>query len=171
MEIRRLNESDARAFYECLKTLDQETPYMMYEPDERVWDEEHIRRILSNEESLLLGVFDRKKAVGFISADRGSCRRTRHCAYVVIGILKEYGHRGIGTELFRRLENWADENGITRLELTVEVPNRNAVDLYKKSGFVVEGTKKGTMLVDGRYVDEYMMARVVQEPQTKGERL
>lgn len=160
MEIRRLEESNARAFYECMKMLDQETPYMMYEPDERVWDEERVRRILSDEDSLLLGAFDQDKIVGILSAERGSCRRIRHSAYIVVGILKEYGHRGIGTELFKRLEDWANENGITRLELTVEVPNTNAINLYKKSGFVVEGTKKATMFVDGKYVDEYMMAKV-----------
>ena len=47
-----------------------------------------------------------------------------------------------------------------RLELTVEVTNTIAINLYKRQGFVIEGTKKNTMFVDGVFVDEYMMAKV-----------
>ncbi|MDQ3793048.1 MAG: hypothetical protein M3341_10525, partial [Actinomycetota bacterium] len=35
------------------------------------------------------------------------------------------------------------------------------VALYEKTGFVVEGTKPGSMLVEGNYVYEYYMARVL----------
>lgn len=52
------------------------------------------------------------------------------------------------------------KNRLTRLELTVETPNEAAINLYKKSGFVIEGTKKCTMLVNGNYIDEYMMAKI-----------
>lgn len=39
--------------------------------------------------------------------------------------------------------------------------NRSAVALYEKTGFVVEGTRRGSMLVEGDYVDEYYMAGVL----------
>ena len=163
MEIRELNNDDTASFYECLKGLDLETKFMMFEPDERKWNENLIEALSGNGENLLLGVFTDKKIIGFLSAKRGAYRRIRHIAYIVIGIRKDYHHRGIGTKLFKALDIWSDKNNITRLELTVEVPNTNAIGLYKKSGFSIEGIKKNAMLVDGRYVDEYMMAKIIVE--------
>ena len=37
----------------------------------------------------------------------------------------------------------------------------SAVALYEKTGFVVEGTRRGSMLVERSYVDEYYMAGVL----------
>lgn len=161
MEIRELNNNDAASFYECLKEIDRETQFMMFEPDEREWNEKLISALLGNGENLLLGVFIDEKIIGFLSAKIGAYRRIRHSAYVVIGIQKNYYHQGIGTKLFKNLDIWAGKNSITRLELTVEVPNTAAIGLYKKSGFGIEGIKKNAMLVNGKYVDEYIMAKLL----------
>lgn len=161
MEIRELNNDDTTSFYECLKGLDLETKFMMFEPDERKWNGNLIEALSGNGENLLLGVFTDEKIIGFLSAKRGAYRRIRHIAYIVIGIRKDYHHRGIGTKLFKALDIRADKNNITRLELTVEVPNTNAIGLYEKNGFSIEGRKKNAMLVDGRYVDEYMMGKII----------
>ena len=160
MEIRELTEEDATSFYSCMKAIDHETQYMMLEQDERVWNEDFIKREISDKNNLLIGAIEDGEVIGFLSAERGKYRRNCHSAYVVIGIRKAYCHKGIGTQLFSKLDEWARINCLTRLELTVETPNVAAINLYKKCGFVVEGTKKYTMLVNGNYVDEYMMAKV-----------
>ena len=36
-----------------------------------------------------------------------------------------------------------------------------AKHLYEKNGFVVEGIKRDAMFVDGNYVDEYYMAKLL----------
>ena len=50
--------------------------------------------------------------------------------------------------------------GIKRLELTVHTANARAVDLYQRSGFEIEGTRRSSMLVDGVYTDEYLMSLI-----------
>lgn len=160
MEIRRLVDIDARKFYDCLKIIDSETNFMMFEPDERVWNEERISKNLKDENNLVLGVIDDEKIVGFLTAQRGVFRRIRHTAYIVIGIQKNYCNRKLGTKLFQMLDDWAIENKIIRLELTVVCENKGAIRLYEKSGFTIEGIKKNTMYVNGKYVDEYMMAKI-----------
>ena len=160
MEIRRLIDTDAKEFYNCLKIIDSETDFMMFEPDERVWNEERISKNLKDENNLVLGVVDDEKIVGFLTAQRGVFRRIRHTAYIVIGIQKNYCNRKIGTKLFQMLDDWALQNKIVRLELTVVCENKGAIRLYEKSGFSIEGTKKKTMYVDGKYVDEYMMSKL-----------
>lgn len=160
MEIRRLVDTDARKFYDCLKIIDSETNFMMFEPDERVWNEERISKNLKDENNLVLGVVYDEKIVGFLTAQRGVFRRIRHTAYIVIGIQKNYCNRKLGTKLFQMLDDWALQNKIVRLELTVVCENKGAIRLYEKSGFSIEGTKKKTMYVDGKYIDEYMMSKI-----------
>lgn len=89
--------------------------------------------------------------------------RIRHTAYIVTGIRKPYRNRGIGTEFFARLNAWAEDHGVTRLELTVRKANEAAIHLYQKSGFVIEGLRKQSMCVSGAYADEYYMAKFIPE--------
>ncbi|MDD6877479.1 MAG: GNAT family protein, partial [Clostridiaceae bacterium] len=98
--------------------------------------------------------------VGYISAQRGRLHRIAHSAYIVTGILKDYRGKGIGTEFFRRLNAWAEDKNITRLELTVICRNEAAKHLYTKSGFEIEGIRRKSVCVDGEYLEEYYMAKV-----------
>ena len=60
-----------------------------------------------------------------------------------------------------RLDEWAGKNGIVRLELTVECVNTGAKNLYEKNGFKVEGIRPKSMKVNGRFVDEYYMGKIL----------
>lgn len=62
IEIRKLLDTDAKDFYDCLKIIDSETDFMMYEPDERVWNEEKIIKNLKDEKNLILAVVDDGKS-------------------------------------------------------------------------------------------------------------
>ena len=79
----------------------------------------------------------------------------------MIGILQKFTGMGIGTTLFTEAEKWARQVGIHRLELTVMSHNHAGLALYKKMGFFVEGTAKDSLLVDGTYVNEYYMAKIL----------
>ena len=160
MEIRKLLDTDAKDFYDCLKIIDSETDFMMFEPGERVWNEGKIVKNLKDENNLFLGAIEDGEIVGFLSAQRGVFRRIKHTAYVVIGLQKSYCNRKIGTKLFQKLDEWAIQNEIIRLELTVECENKVAIRLYEKSGFTIEGIKKKTMYVNSKYIDEYMMSKI-----------
>jgi len=39
--------------------------------------------------------------------------------------------------------------------------NARAIRLYKRMGFAIEGTKRQALLVNGTYVDEYYMAKLL----------
>ena len=87
--------------------------------------------------------------------------RIAHTAYIVIGVRLIYRHQGIGTAFFRLVDDWARKNDIVRLELTVECDNIHAKTLYEKQGFSVEGVRPKSMLVNGSYVDEYYMGKIL----------
>ena len=160
MQIRKIDQSEAKIFFDCMKSIDQETKFMMFEPDERQYDENLITSYLTNKDDLFVGAFNEHEIVGFLAAKRGNFRRIRHSAYIVIGIRQTFQGQGIGSKLFDKLDEWARKNQLERLELTVEVSNTPAINLYEKQGFSIEGIKRKTMLVDGEFVDEYMMAKL-----------
>ena len=99
--------------------------------------------------------------VGYLGAMGGHFNRTRHKVYVFIGIREGFQGRGIGTALFTELEAWARGWGAHRLELTVMPHNAAGLALYKKMGFDIEGTSRQSLCVDGVYVDEIMMAKIL----------
>ena len=73
----------------------------------------------------------------------------------------EFQRRGIGAALLAALIEAADRwFNLRRLELAVYVDNEPAIALYKKFGFVIEGTRRADAFRDGAFVDSYMMARL-----------
>jgi RimJ/RimL family protein N-acetyltransferase len=83
----------------------------------------------------------------------------------VVGIRHKFAGQGIGKKLFEALERWAVEHGLHRLELTVMCHNERAIRLYQKMGYNIEGVKQDSLRVDGRYVDEYYMAKILDASQ------
>lgn len=163
MKYRTLSKIDAERFWEMMNQLDHETKYMLYEPGERTKNipriESFIQNSVEGEDFLLVAETD-NRIVGYISAEKGGLNRIAHSAYIVVGILMDYRGKGIGTEFFRRLNLWAEEKNITRLELTVICENEVAKRLYENNGFEIEGIKRKSVLVDGNYLDEFYMAKI-----------
>lgn len=157
MNIRKATPEDANSFLMFLKQLDTETSFMLFEPEERkTTPEAMVKRIEeTNRASLLLLAEEDGKIVGFLSAERGFANRIKHTAYIVVGILADNIGMGLGKRLFEKLDIWAIESGVIRLELTVMVPNERAIKLYSSMGFKIEGTRGKACLVDGEFIDEY----------------
>ena len=166
LNYRSIEPADAPAFWAMLNALDGETEHMMYEPGERRERTdanrlgESLIRTLEGGDFLWIAE-DAGEIVGFLHAARGAFRRNRHTAHVVIGIRKAWRRKGAGTALFDDLESWARASGVVRLELTVESANSAARELYEKRGFVIEGLRQRSMRVNGEYVDEYYMAKLL----------
>ena len=100
-----------------------------------------IRDSVEGHDFLLVAETD-NKLIGYISAQKGRMNRIAHSAYIVVGILTDYRGKGIGTKFFKRLNVWAEENNVVRLELTVICENEAAKHLYTNSDFEIEGMKR-----------------------------
>ncbi|WP_372525577.1 GNAT family N-acetyltransferase [Piscinibacter sp.] len=91
--------------------------------------------------------------------------RRRHALMLGISVAREAQGRGVGSALMAAMCDYADRwIGALRIELTVYTDNEAALALYRKFGFVIEGTFRGYALRDGRYVDAYAMARLHPDP-------
>ena len=97
---------------------------------------------------------------GFIGGKR---RALRHTGSIGIAIDKQWRSKGVGTAMMQFLIDWARGTGIiTRMELEVNTNNERAVHVYQKVGFVVEGRKQKALFKEGRYLDNYVMALLLE---------
>ncbi|PEC19663.1 GNAT family N-acetyltransferase [Bacillus cereus] len=164
--IREIKVEDAASFLQLSKQLDGETKFMLYEPGERTataeQQEQMIHRFIENETATIFVAVEEERIVGFILVNGNNIQRKRHVAAIVIGILQECSGRGIGTRLFKEVEKWAKLHDVWRLELTVMAHNTRAQALYKKVGFEKEGVKKAALIIDGKDIDEYEMAKLLK---------
>lgn len=164
---RKLQTNEAQLFWNMMNELDHETKFMMYEPGERENTASEIKAIevliqsAKDNKNYLLVAEVNHQIIGYILALRGTPNRIKHTAYIVTGIKKDHRGKGIGKIFFIYLDKWAKENGIKRLELTVICTNLVAKRLYEQKGFMVEGTRKNAMMIDGDYVDEFYMAKLL----------
>ncbi|RIK47285.1 MAG: GNAT family N-acetyltransferase [Chloroflexi bacterium] len=163
--LREATPEDAAELLALKLQLDTESQFMMFEPGERNTTVEEMRAEIEADSSgdrgvAIVAVVD-GRIVGYVGIERGAFRRIRHVGYIVAGVLREFGGQGIGTQLFVAAESWARAHGILRLELTVMAHNTAGVRLYQRSGFTIEGTRTSAMLVDGKLVDEFYMAKLL----------
>ncbi|RNA66894.1 GNAT family N-acetyltransferase [Alteribacter keqinensis] len=165
MIIRIAKQDDAEKLIDLIRQVESEADFMLMEAGERNTTAEQQRKQIEHLErqtnSTILVAEDAGTLAGYLFAIGGSAKRTKHAAYLVIGILKAYRGQGVGTRLFQEVEKWARDNNVSRLELTAVTENKAGVALYKKSGFDVEGMKRQTLLINGEYYDEYVMGKVL----------
>ena len=92
-------------------------------------------------------------------------QRRAHAMHLGMAVRSDFQSKGVGTALMKAMVDLADGwLNVTRLELTVYTDNARAIALYKKFGFVVEGTHRAYALRDGRYADAHFMARIRAKP-------
>jgi ribosomal protein S18 acetylase RimI-like enzyme len=66
--------------------------------------------------------------------------------------------RGVGRALVLAARHEARGRGATKLTLRVLEPNHGARRLYESCGFQVEGVLAGEFVLEGRHVDDLLMA-------------
>ena len=164
LQYKKIKKSDGEKYLKLMKELDQETSFMLYEPDERKTTikemEQKIEKINARGGVIIAAELE-NQLIGFITASRIPLKRVKHRVHIVVGVLKKESGKGIGTKLFEKLIKWAKNNEISRLELTVMKHNERAINLYKKIGFEIEGTKKNSLIIDENFVDEYYMGMIL----------
>jgi RimJ/RimL family protein N-acetyltransferase len=165
MRIRDATSEDAGSVIELFQRLYSETSFLLYDPGESVPPvEDFAKRIddgRTRESFVILVAEDSDGLIGFITGGRGNAKRNRHSLFLVLGVLQAHWHRGVGRSLLEAIENWALARGIHRLELTVRLDNERALQLYEKMGFIREGTKRHSLKVEGQFVDEQYMSKLI----------
>jgi RimJ/RimL family protein N-acetyltransferase len=162
--IRVAEPNDAKQLVNLIEQVES-SGFMLFEPGERKISEEQMgKRIDSIKEeksSTILIAEDNGNIIGYLFAVGGNPTRVKHSVYIAVGVGENQRGTGIGARLFEALEEWANIQNIHRLELTVMTHNIAGIALYKKMGFEIEGTKRDSLLINGEYVDEYYMSKLL----------
>jgi RimJ/RimL family protein N-acetyltransferase len=164
-EVRVAEPGDAAALLRLKRRLDQETAFMLLEPDERDTSvqalADELGAVARSGNSVVIVAESCGELAGYVELTGGSFHRNKITAYLVIGVLADASGQGVGTGLLAEAKRWAAEHGVHRLELTVMAHNHRAIGLYERTGFTVEGRRAQCLVIDGRFVDELYMAVIL----------
>ena len=84
-------------------------------------------------------VYDNNDIVGLIAGYNND--DVNHCAYIsVLAVLPNYQGKGYASKLISDFTNDCINKNIKRIELFTHKSNENAIKMYKKNGFVIDGT-------------------------------
>lgn len=145
--------------------IDGETENLDREKGEAYIDEVGFNKIIKEDTEISRNLFlvaeVNKRIVGFSRCEGSKLKRSSHKVEFGVCVLEEFWRYGIGKNLLLESIQWADKNEIKKMTLNVLETNENAIKLYKKYGFEVEGIlKKDKLLSDGNYYNTILMSRL-----------
>lgn len=140
---------------------EQSNPYLTYDQ----MDKEQFQRIYQELlESGTLHVVDLQNKV--VGSYRLIPKKDRQSDTLYLGgfvVDHSLKGRGIGSKMLKHITELAVARGTKRIELTVDIENEAAINLYKKTGFIIEGyiRKSYKRSSTGIYYDEYLMGLIL----------
>ncbi|MGK3994141.1 N-acetyltransferase family protein [Sorangium sp. So ce1024] len=160
--LRSASPSDASGIAEHMRSILQEG-YFIQLPQEFTRSEEDLRRSIEGHERAegklcLVGV-QASQVIGLLKITDKPWARLRHWGELELSIRQGRRGVGLGEQMLRAALDWArSASSLSTIRLSVMATNHAALGLYRKVGFVVEGTRSGAIkLGDGHHVDEIMM--------------
>ncbi|GAB4574319.1 MAG: GNAT family N-acetyltransferase [Anaerolineae bacterium] len=167
--IRETRPEDAAAIIAYLRALTAETDINVpLTPEEFTFTEQeerdYIQAVLADPRRLMLVAVDEAGTIiGELSLNGSSRKALRHAVELGISVRWDWRGRGVGSALLERAITWAQAGGlIKRIELRVYARNAPAIALYRKFGFVEEGRRRAAVYQYGEYLDDLIMARLLE---------
>lgn len=164
--VREAEPSDAAMLIAYMKVVSAESDFLTFGAGDFTISIEEEEKILSeykktSNQIFMLAELD-GKVVGALTVSSSSRNRLQHVGNIGVSVVENHWGKGVGSILIKLIIGWAREGGIIRkLELNVLVENKNAVSLYEKYGFEIEGTIRRDMLVDGVFHDAFKMGMLI----------
>lgn len=151
----------AHIFSKLRRDIDAEANHVLAKRDERKENAFHViaRMLISQRRTVTFLAFDGKSVVGYVSIIFPKFAKLQGNAYLTIGLREKYRGIGIGSLLMEKAESYAKEKKVRRMELEVFGGNTNAIALYKKRNYLVEGVKKEAVIMGNTFDDIIIMAK------------
>lgn len=159
-DIRQIRERDIESFREAVDIVARERRYLYFTEAPPLPMLAELVRTNVTRGSPHLVLVDGDAVVGWCNIFPAGRPVQSHVGLVAMGLRPDWRDKGWGTKLMRQSLAAADAYGFTRIELTVYAQNPRAQALYRKLGFVQEGVKRRSVIIDDVVHDEIMMARL-----------
>lgn len=152
---------DAVEIIDFLNKVGGETDYLTFGfnefPISLEEEKQTIAECLKKKSCLMLVAKMGNEIVSQLFLQRSSCTRLAHIGDVGISVSKHWWGKSIGKQMMLAAIEWAQQNAITKIQLHVRTDNERAILLYSKLGFVIEGTIKKAIKINGIYFDNHIM--------------
>lgn len=104
------------------------------------------------------------KLIGMTGIARGSSPKTRHGAWIWgVYVTPAWRSLHIAEEVIHSCFNWAKARKIVLAKLGVAAVNEPAIRCYERCGFKTYGTEPRAVLYEGKFYDEYLMYRSLDD--------
>lgn len=160
MEIRSIVMKDIENFTNLLVSVD--TYGFGGEAGRSISSTENLLSdVLQDAKKQILVAIDENQIIGYLSLFGNHSEMTGHRAHVSLGIIKAVDQDKVGRDLLNAGIQWAGDNGIYRLELSLPVSITGLIELYKNLGFLVEGERIDSLYINGEYQNELYLYRLI----------
>lgn len=155
---------DAEEIIKFRRKLGLETTNTYHHPDmvldlkEQI---DYINTIEKHPRSFFITAFYNNEVVGNLGITPVKDKHpwTKHLAYFGVGIIKEFWGSGLIQEMLSEMLEYAVKMDYKKIEATVKADNEAALQAYLNIGFHIEGLRKRATIVNGKYFDEYHIAK------------
>ncbi|MBR0840732.1 GNAT family N-acetyltransferase [Bradyrhizobium liaoningense] len=165
IEIIAISEAHIESFHRALDTVARERRYLAFleaPPLEAVRSFVLDMIAQGNPQFVALSGGE---AIGWCDVRRHPRPIYAHAGILGMGLLQPFRGQGIGTRLISTTLATAQAAHMTRVELSVRENNLNAIALYKRVGFTVEGLSRNAVKIDGVYENVIQMTLLFSSDQ------
>ena len=153
-----LNKAHFEGLHFAFDTVSKEGRFLAFlqaPPKEQTF--EYYENVLQHDHAHFVAL-QGQRVVGWCDALPVAGETRSHITVLGVALLPQARHRGLGAQLMQAVIPKVWHKGFTRIELTVRTDNLNALALYKRQGFAVEGTHRNGGRINSEYHDVYAMA-------------
>lgn len=86
-----------------------------------------------------------------------------HVAELALAVHPDFQGQGVAQALMQEGEDWMRRLGKKKLSLRVMATNPKAIRFYEKLGFIKQAHLVNEFFIDGKYVDDIMMYKMLEE--------
>jgi L-amino acid N-acyltransferase YncA len=159
--IRSAKPEDAEELIEIIK--DVSTKHRVFDHDEFNKTVEEEKEYLSKLEDnhLFLVAIVGDKIVGWLELFPYKSKFKRHISGLIIGIIDDYQHQGIGSLFLEKAINFAKEKGIVKISTEISENNLASQNLVTKFVFKQEGKLEKELFIKGKFIDTLIFGKII----------
>lgn len=163
--VRPITQADADSYRDCLDRVARERLYIAFtEAPSAAEARFYVKAMLQRNLPFVVSVDAQDKVVGWcnihVAPDNPLRPGFQHVGTLGMGLDEAYRGKGLGTRMMQACFDWSGRIGLERIDLQVYASNTGAIALYRKFGFVTEGTRIRARKLDNHYDDIVLMARL-----------